>query len=134
MNLSLILAGLFLAGTVRTANWDLNFGMSGFTKRSTLLVTSCKTKVSDQINAALGGSKDVDCIEEPTTNQNKPHVSCVDDSRMGKAINFTLYRTDDDSATGKNDRQRLEMKVFEQSPEILKAKLNSHFVYTYWLR
>lgn len=134
MNNSFFVFLFLLAPAVRAANWDLDFNFTGFTKRATLLVTNCTTDIRDQINTAWCGKSTVDCIEEPTTNQDNPHISCVDDSRMGKVANFTLYRSDDDSVTGSSDRQRLEMKVYESSPAPLKATLNSHFIYTWWLR
>ena len=130
--LLLLMAVLSHISIILAANWDLNFNMVGFTKRSTLLVTNCTTNIKQQIFLALAGNKDYNCIEEPTKNQNKPHVSCVSDSSMGKVINFTLYKTDDDSATDHKDRQRIEMKVYGRSPENLKARKNSHFVYAYW--
>ena len=120
--------------TAHAANWDFDFDLANFREQSTLLVTNCTTNITEQINVALGGKKTIDCVEEPTTNQDKPHVSSVQDPLMGTVINFTLYQDDDDSATGHTDRQRIEMKVFEASPDNLKATLDSHFAYTYWLK
>jgi hypothetical protein len=53
---------------------------------------------------------------------------------MGKALNFTLYKTDDDSASIFTDRQRLEMKVYGYSPDNLLAYNNSNFVYAWWFK
>jgi hypothetical protein len=40
----------------------------------------------------LGGKTTTICIEEPTTNQDLPHITCQDDAVMGKVINFTIYK------------------------------------------
>lgn len=53
---------------------------------------------------------------------------------MGTVANFTLYKTDNDPATGEADRQRIEMKVFEKSPTNLKATLNSNYIYSWWFK
>ena len=87
-----------------------------------------------QINKVLGGSSSTEAIEIPTTNSNLPHVSCSSDSVMGTVANFTLYKTDNDPATGEADRQRIEMKVFEKSPTNLKATLNSNYIYSWWFK
>ena len=110
----------------------LKFNFTGYTNVATLMVTNCTTDVHSQVNAILGGSKTIDVIEIPTTNPTRPHVTCASDSLMGKAINFTLYTTDNDPVTGYTDRQRLEMKVFEKSPKILQATNNSHYIYSWW--
>lgn len=44
----------------------------------------------------------------PSTNKDKPHVQCVTDARMSKAVKFTLYKNDDDRGIN-TDRSRLEM-------------------------
>ena len=110
----------------------LNFNFTGYTNVATLMVTNCTTDVHNQINAVLGGSPNIDVIEIPTTNPTLPHVTCVSDCTMSKAINFTLYTTDNDSVTLLSDRQRLEMKVFDKSPTLLKATNNSHYIYAWW--
>lgn len=46
---------------------------------------------------------------------------------MGTVANFTLYKTDNDPATG--NRQRIEMKVFGSSPANLKATFQSNYIY-----
>jgi hypothetical protein len=74
------------------------------------MVTNCTADVHNQINSILGGSSSIDVVEIPTTNPTLPHVSCVSDCTMGKAINFTLYTTDNDPVTLLSDRQRLETR------------------------
>jgi len=47
---------------------------------------------------------------------------------MGTVVNFTLYQTDNDPATGYADRRRIEM-----SPTNLKATSNTNnYVYNWW--
>ena len=82
----------------------------------------------------VGGSKTIDVIEIPTTNPTLPHVTCVTDPVMGSVANFTLYQTDNDPITLLPDRQRLEMKVFEKSPTILKATVNTSYIYSWWFK
>ena len=53
---------------------------------------------------------------------------------MGPSVQFTIYRNDDDSVTQLTDRQRLEMKVFDKSPTLYKATLNTNYVYTWWFK
>ena len=48
-------------------------------------------------------------LEFPTNNKDKIHVHCVTDPFMGSVVNFTIYKGDNDF-TGKNDRERMEMK------------------------
>ena len=123
---------IFLFVNVSASNWDFDYDFSGFSNTATLLVTDCTQDVVEQINLVLGGSVTNQCVEIPTTNVNLTHVSCVPDPLMGKAINFTLYKTDDDVATGSTDVQRVEMKVYDKSPEDLKAFEGSRYVYAWW--
>ena len=53
---------------------------------------------------------------------------------MGIALQFTIYKDDDDSVTKKNDRQRMEMKVFERSPALYKAVKNTNYIYSWWFK
>ena len=125
----LLSSALFLLFVnVSASNWDFDYDFSGFSNKATLLVTDCTQDVVEQINLVLGGSVTNQCVEIPTTNVNLTHVSCVPDPLMGKAINFTLYKTDDDVATGSTDVQRVEMKVYDKSPEDLKAFEGSRYV------
>jgi Polysaccharide lyase len=71
-------------------------------------------------------------IEIPNTNKNKPHVSCVND--MGPSVQLTIYKNDDDSASTKPQRQRIEMKVHDGSPTSYKATRETNYVYTWWFK
>jgi len=53
---------------------------------------------------------------------------------MGTVTNLTLYKTDNDPATGNADRQRIEMKVFGSSPTNLKATFQSNYIYSWWFK
>jgi hypothetical protein len=53
---------------------------------------------------------------------------------MGPSVQFTIYQNDDDSVTQLADRQRIEMKVFDPSPTLYKASLNTNYVYTWWFK
>lgn len=75
---------------------------------------------------ALAGNPSISAIEIPSTNVNSPHVSCVNDGVMNKVLQFTIYTDDDDSVTNDDDRQRIEMKVFEKSPTSYKAVKNTN--------
>ena len=111
-------------------DWDLDFDFSGYNTQMKLLITECDD-VTQQINQALCGTKRATrCIEIPTTNQDLPHVTCVNDTFMGKAVNLTLYKTDDDSLTKMADRQRIEIKVSRMNTVVL-VKANS-YIYAWW--
>ena len=110
-----LLAAAVVVSTAASNNWDFDFDFSGFSNKATLLVTDCSRDVIEQINLVLGGSVTNQCVEIPTTNVNLTHVSCVQDSFMGQAINFTLYKTDDEicywvdrSATDRDESIRQE--------------------------
>ena len=157
----LIAAAVLLNNGASAAVWDFDFDeqLAGFSKVAELLVTNCTTDIEAQINFVLCGKpifhrilekKSMinttslsfippgkvtgSCIEVPTVNQDLPHVTCSEDRVMGQAINFTLYKTDDDPSTTSQDRQRIEMKVYNPSPVDLKASNNSHFIYTHWFK
>lgn len=117
----------------KAAVWDFDFDFSGYTKQAELLITDCSTDIRSQVNAVLCGDPEIDCFEEPTVNEDLPHVTCDEDRRMGRVLNMTLYKTDNDP-TNKTDRQRLEMKVWEPSPEELKAGNNSNYIYSWWFQ
>lgn len=105
---------------------EAKLDFAGFDKKGFLLVTGCSPDLKQQIDTALGG------IEIPTTNANKPHLSCASNSFKGKpAINLTLYTNDNDPATNENDRQRIEMKVDNSSPTQLKATKNTNYIYVW---
>ena len=129
-----LLAAAVVVSTAASNNWDFDFDFSGFSNKATLLVTDCSRDVIEQINLVLGGSVTNQCVEIPTTNVNLTHVSCVQDSFMGQAINFTLYKTDDDVATGSTEVQRIEMKVYDKSPEELKAIEGDRYSYAWWFQ
>ena len=119
--------------SILSVNLEAKLDFAGYRNWATLLVTDCSSDVHKQINLALGGSSSKDAIEIPTTNDKKPHLSCASNSFNGKsAINLTLYTNDNDPATNDNDRQRIEMKVFESSPTQLKATKNTNYIYTWW--
>jgi len=117
----------------KAAVWDFDFDFSGYTKQAELLITDCSTDIRFQVNAVLCGDPEIDCFEEPTVNEDLPHVTCNEDRRMGRVLNMTIYKTDNDP-TNKTDRQRLEMKVWEPSPEELKAGNNSNYIYSWWFQ
>ena len=98
-------------------------------------MSSCEPDVHKQINLVLGGSSTTESIEIPTTNPDLPHVSCSSDPIMGDAlVNFTLYHTDNDSASSNPEKQRIEMKVYARSPVNLKATFNSSYIYSWWFK
>lgn len=116
------------------AAWDLDFDFVGYRNKATLLINDCVNDAINQINTVLGGNPEIAAVEIPTTNSGRPHVSCVPDSKMGNAIKFTIYKSDNDAVTGNADRQRLEMKVFERSPSALKATNNTDYIYSWWFK
>jgi len=129
----LILTLLFIDG-VPGAPWDFDFTFTGYTKRTTLLLTSCTTQdAKTEINKALGGSATTVSYEEPS--EPATHVGCTDtDSVMGTALRFYIHINDDDTASTNTDRQRMEMKVFASSPTELKATSGQSFIYAWWFR
>ena len=53
-----LLLAMSISDLVQAANWDFNYDMTGFTRRSRLLVTNClTTSIKEQINLAFGGRK-----------------------------------------------------------------------------
>lgn len=130
----LALVTVLLNGSVRATkeeNWILDFDFTGYSTQMKLLVTECQG-IHQQINHVFCGTrKTARCIEMPTTNKNLPHITCVNDTLMGKAVNFTLYKTDDDSLTKLSDRQRIEIKVSRMNPVVLDRKANS-YIYAWW--
>lgn len=116
------------------APWDFDFTFTGYTKRTTLLLTDCATQdAKTEINKALGGSATTVSYEEPS--ESATHISCIDtDTVMGTALRFYIHINDDDTASTNTDRQRMEMKVFNSSPTELKATSGQSFIYAWWFR
>ena len=127
-----LVASIFFLCNVKAQDWDLDFDFSAYNNQLQLLITQCQDHdLKQQINEALCGNQyATKCIEIPTTNQDLPHVTCSADTRMGKVINLTLYKNDDDSLTGSIDRQRIEMKTFRSNPEMLTQVTD--YVYAWW--
>ena len=114
-------------------DWSLDYDFSGYDNQVQLLINECRDDdIKQQINEALCGNKrTVRCIEMPTTNKDLPHVTCANDTLMGKVANFTLYKSDDDSLTGSVDRQRLEMKMSRHFIPAVLTK-GTDYIYAWW--
>lgn len=119
---------------IEGAPWDFDFTFTGYTKRTTLLLTDCTSQnPKTEINKALGGSATTVSYEEPS--EPATHISCIDtDTEMGTALRFYIHSTDDDTASSNPDKQRMEMKVFNSSPTELKATSGQSFIYVWWFR
>ena len=53
---------------------------------------------------------------------------------MGPSLQLTIYKNDDDSVTKLKDRQRIEMKVPDNSPTSYLATRDTNYVYTWWFK
>jgi len=129
---TVLLLWLSLLVQIEAKNWDLNFNFTGYTARARLLMTNCNLDVKSYINLVLGQVLKTYAVVEPSTNFLSPHISCVDDTTMSKAMKFTIYAGDNDVSSGLIDRQRLEMVVSGNSQSVLKAAENSDYIYAWW--
>ena len=143
---------LILASVVeiQATSWDLNFNFSNYRTKARLLVTTCNNNnnnnnnIQGLINLVLGSVLTRDSIQEPSSTL--PHISCVSDDTMVRAVNFTLNA--DDSAnlrivtpgnqpnrqTDASDGQLLEMRVHAQSQAVLRATQSTNYIYAWWFK
>ena len=113
-----------------TNTWDFNFNFSGFTNQARLVITNCNAlNLEQEINRVLGGIKHSGVIQQPHNSANLPHVTCVDDPFMGKAINLTLHKMDDVPKHG--HMQRLELKSARSSKSFV-AHRDEEMIYSWW--
>ena len=87
------------------------------------------------INSFL--APDGDAIEVPDCRHLDfgPHITQVRDVELDQFVfRFHIHRDEDDDRCQKDDRQRVEIKVYDKSPDKLKARANSVFTYRWKFR
>ena len=89
----------------------------------------------DLINSVLAGDGNV--VETPDCGHEAfgPHITQIFDATLNRHVfRFHIHRDHDDDRCRKFDRQRTEIKIYNRSPEALKATSGDTFTYSWKFR
>lgn len=103
--------------------------MINFLPAQSVLKADGKTNVTTLMNGVLSPGYDK-CIETPECKHKVPHITQQWDNELEEYVfKFSIHVNEDDDKCKKQDRQRLEIKTFKQSPDSLVAFKGDTVIY-----